>query len=145
MVGTPRALALVATATLCGAFVALPTAPPHAPRLVAGAVRACDSPPLPQLSGAQRRALRSHAGRLAAAKQLTYVHVSEPSRSAAEVEAQLRNVELVRCKFAVTKKAEAKVCAEALASATGAHVAEVLGHTALLYKPSEKRLVPLDS
>jgi RNA-binding protein YhbY len=51
---------------------------------------------------------------------------------------------LVRCKFSVTKKAEAKKMAAELADMTGAAVAEVLGHTALLYRPGPKKLIRLD-
>ena len=43
----------------------------------------------------------------------------------------------------VSKKAEAKVVAEELADLTNAAVAEVIGHTCLLYKPSGKRIIPL--
>ena len=44
----------------------------------------------------------------------------------------------------MSKKAEAKVMASELAGLTGAAVAEVLGHTALLYRPSAKRTIKLD-
>ena len=98
----------------------------------------------PVLTGGQRRQLRTHAGRLAAAKALHYVKVSDVERSSAEVDQQLEAVELVRCKFAVLKKAEAKSMAQEMADATGSAVAEVLGHTALLYRPSSKRLIKLD-
>ena len=98
----------------------------------------------PSLSGSQKRALRSHAGRLAASKTLHYVNIGSVERSASEVDQQLTAVELLRCKFAVTKKSEAKEMADELAEATGSTVAEVLGHTALLYRPSEKRLINID-
>jgi RNA-binding protein len=97
----------------------------------------------PELTGGQRRSLRAHAGRLAASKQLHYVTVADVDRSAAEVETQLDAVELVRCKFAVSKKQEAKAMANQLAAKTDAAVAEVLGHTALLYRPSGKNLIEL--
>ena len=73
-----------------------------------------------------------------------YVTVADPVASAAEVDRQLAAVELVRCKFQVAKKAEAKVLAQELAGLCDAAIAEVLGHTALLYKPSEKRLYDID-
>ena len=101
-------------------------------------------PPPPLLTGTQRRALRSHAGRLAMEKTLKYVNVADAERSREEVDVQLTSCELVRCKFAVDKKAEAKVVAAELATLTGAAVAEVLGHTALLYRPSAKKLIKLD-
>ena len=99
---------------------------------------------LPQLTGAQRRTLRAHAARLAAVKELHNVKVSDCERSRAEVDRQRAVAELVRCRFSVTKKAEAKAMATGLAESTGAAVAEVLGHTALLYRPSPKRLIKLD-
>ena len=72
------------------------------------------------------------------------VNVADPERSRLEVDQQLAACELVRCKFSVTKKAEAKEMAAVLATLTGAAVAEVLGHTALLYRPSSERLIPLE-
>lgn len=77
-------------------------------------------------------------------KSLNYVKVADAERSCNEVDVQLASCELVRCKFSVEKKAEAKVMAAELAELTGAAVAEVLGHTALLYRPSAKRLIKLD-
>jgi RNA-binding protein YhbY len=71
------------------------------------------------------------------------MQVAEPARSAEEVDKLLGAVELVRCKFAVDKKAEAKVLALELAGLTGAAVAETIGHTALLYRPSAKKLIDL--
>ena len=134
------ALILLACATPIGGFGVVPLG--HHCQLVQ---RAC---PLvmaePQLTGSQRRSLRAHAGRLAASKQLNYVSVVSAERSAEEVDRQLAAVELVRCRFAVDKKAEAKVMAAALATQTGAAVAEVLGHTALLYRPSARHLITLD-
>ena len=109
--------------------VPLPTVRTRAPR--------CCAPGL-LLNGVQRRQLRSHAGRLAAAKTLRYVSVADVERSATEVSINLDACELVRCRFSVLKKAEAKVMATEMASATGAAVAEVLGHTALLYRPSPR-------
>ena len=77
-------------------------------------------------------------------KTLKYVNVADAERSREEVDVQLTSCEFVRCKFAVDKKAEAKVVAAELATLTGAAVAEVLGHTALLYRPSAKKLIKLD-
>lgn len=104
----------------------------------------CCADGAPELTGGQRRALRSHAGRQAAAKTLHYVNVADNERSRDEVQQQLEKFELVRCKFGVTKKAEAKLMASELALMVGAAVAEVMGHTALLYRPSAKRLIRLD-
>ena len=99
----------------------------------------------PVLTGGQRRQLRAHAGRLAAAKALRYVNVGDIERSHEEVDLQLSKCELLRCKFAVLKKAEAKELAHQMAERTGSTVAEVLGHTALLYRPSKQKLIKLDS
>ena len=146
-----RVALLVLSALYASAFV--PLAPQHCATCHSCAETASrvrcriiqqDQPRAPVLSGGQRRALRTHAGRLAAAKTLHYVQVADVARSRAEVDVQLSSNELVRCKFAVMKKAEAKVMAAELAELTGAAVAEVLGHTALLYRPSAKRLIPLD-
>ena len=126
---------------LTHAFVCGVGAPSPASR-----VRCCapDPPPAPALTGAQRRFLRTHAGRLAAAKELNYVHVGDVERSRKEVDVQLAKVELVRCKMtSVMKKADAKVMAAELAERTGAAVAEVIGHTALLYRPGSKRTITL--
>ncbi|KAL1496572.1 hypothetical protein AB1Y20_014177 [Prymnesium parvum] len=99
------------------------------------------------LSGKQKRQLRAVAARLASAKQLRSVIVTDTSRSAADVSAQLDSHELVRARFPrAEKKKEAAALAEELIAQVGnAVVAEVLGHTALLYRPSHKRIIDLDS
>ena len=129
--------ALVASPCSCNVAAHLPR---NAQRYVS--VRCAGAPP--SLTGGQRRALRAQAGRLAAEKSLHYVSVADIERSRDQVDLELTSVELVRCKFAVKKKAEAKVMAAQLAEEVGAAVAEVLGHTALLYRPSAKRLIKLD-
>lgn len=78
-------------------------------------------------------------------KALRYVNVADNERSRAEVDSQLEDFELVRCKFSVAKKSEAKEMAAEMGALVGAAVAEVLGHTALLYRPSPKRLICLDN
>lgn len=94
------------------------------------------------LTGAQRRRLRAHAGRQAADKTLRYVIVADVQRSADEVRQQLATSEIVRCKFSLAeKKVEAKAMAGELAALTGATVAEVIGHTALLYRPGKQQLI----
>jgi RNA-binding protein len=108
-------------------------------------VRCCEPRAAPELTGAQRRSLRAHAGRLAVDKALRYVNVADNERSRAEVDSQLEDFELVRCKFSVAKKSEAKEMAAEMGALVGAAVAEVLGHTALLYRPSPKRLICLDN
>jgi len=109
----------------------------------AGATAGSDRGP-PELTGVQRRQLRAEANRRAADKSLRYVSVASVQRSAEDVQRQLAEAELVQCDFAVEKKNEAKALAGELAALTGSAVAEVFGHSALLYRPSEKQLIPLD-
>ena len=141
-----RTLAILAfLCYFCSFTSALQFAPSLQPRpRSAVAVRCCEPGASSALSGKQKSVLRSHAGRLAASKSLHYVTVAAPAASAAEVDRQLAAAELVRCKFQVAKKAEAKVLAQELAEMCDAAVAEVLGHTALLYRPSEKRLYDIN-
>lgn len=99
------------------------------------------------LTGRQRRVLRSAAGRLQTAGSLRIVELdSEQSnsnereaweRAAAQVGALLEKFVLVRVKFKVKKKAIAKARGEYLAERTGAKVAQVIGHTVLLFKGCE--------
>lgn len=119
----------------------------HAPATAAfrRAAVTCEADSAPALSGRQKRQLRSHAGRLAMSKQLRSIIVSDPKRSAGDLSAQLEANELVRARFPeVGKKAEAKQLAAELAELTSSSVAEVLGHTALLYRPSARKLIELD-
>ena len=90
------------------------------------------------LTGTQRRQLRTIAGRREAAKTLHRMNVTEPARSAAELDTVLRAAELVRCKFPVLHKREVSPLAEELAALVDppAEVAQVIGHTALLYRPA---------
>ena len=90
------------------------------------------------LTGTQRRQLRAIAGRREAAKTLHRMNVAEPARSAAELDTVLRAAELVRCKFPVQHKRDVSPLAEELAALVDppAEVAQVIGHTALLYRPA---------
>ena len=99
------------------------------------------------LTGKQRRQLRALAGRREAAKTLRRMQVSEPTRSAAEVDTALRDVELVRCKFPVLHKRDVQPLAEELAGLVDppAEVAQVLGHTALLYRPAPNPEIILET
>jgi len=94
------------------------------------------------LTGAERRFLRAHAGRLDSAKLLKRAIVSDVEGCAGEVTAMLEAHELIRCKFpAAKKKAQAKELAERVGGIVGAEVAQVIGHTALLYKQTPKKLI----
>ena len=98
------------------------------------------------LSGGQRRQLRAIAGRQEAAKTLRRLICTDVSRSAAELDLSLSSAELVRCKFPlVDNKREVLPLAEELAGLVDppAEVAQVLGHTALFYRRSPKRLIDL--
>ena len=90
------------------------------------------------LSGKQRRFLRAEAARQERDKNLPRAHVASVDASADAVQEMLdAGCEMVRCKFTLAhKKAEAKLLANQLALLVGAEVAEVLGHTALLYRAS---------
>ena len=130
--------------TIAGALRVVPHLPQRSSLLRVPAARCGDPTASLLLSGKQKSVLRSHAGRLAASKSLHYVTVADPAASASEADRQLAAVELVRCKFQVAKKAEAKLLAQQLADTCDAAVAEVLGHTALLYRPSEKGLYDIN-
>uniref|UniRef100_A0A7S0L1Y6 CRM domain-containing protein n=1 Tax=Coccolithus braarudii TaxID=221442 RepID=A0A7S0L1Y6_9EUKA len=98
------------------------------------------------LTGKQKRHLRAVAGRLERDKQLRRVQVTDPERSISELDLQLASAELVRCKFlTVEHKSEAAEMANAMAARVDATVAQVLGHTALFYRPSIKHLIELPS
>lgn len=111
------------------------------------------------LNGSKRRALRGLAGRQKANKSLTEVALS--SRSGVSIndeeslEAAVTNFPLdpswmeatddqlwkhelllLRLNNSVKKKKEAKLLGQRIAENLGAHVVQVVGHTALLYRPS---------
>jgi CRS1 / YhbY (CRM) domain len=97
-----------------------------------------------ELTGQDRRALRSEAGRREARKTLATVRLPvDASRdpgyvtAAKEIGERLRREEIVRVKTAEKKKKNAKAVGEGLAEAIGAELAQVLGHTVLLYKKAE--------
>jgi RNA-binding protein YhbY len=99
------------------------------------------------LSGQERRMLRSEAGRREARKELAVVRLPEdPARdpgyaaAAREIAERLRREEIVRVKTAAKKKKDAKVVGQDLAQAVGGEVAQVIGHTILLYKPANGRI-----
>lgn len=110
------------------------------------------------MNGAKRRALRALGGRMKTDKTLS-AHLwpgpgtEEDSDGGIEeavmdlpmdaswleqVDASLWNHELVllRLNTAVSKKKGAKILGERIAESLNAHVAQVMGHTALLYRPS---------
>lgn len=97
------------------------------------------------LTGRNRRALRFQAGRLITNKSLVYVQVVDPEESREEVDLKLRIHEMVRIKFVTADcKKVAKEQAEELAELVDAAVAQNLGMTALLWRPSGKNRFLLD-
>ena len=114
-----------------------------------------------EVTGAQRSKIRSVAGDRK--RQKTLAELTVPSLPAAkggdeagagpvdvtkvltpawlsEADAQLRLHELLLVRFGkkcgIQKKAAAKVAGLQIAAEVGAHVAQVLGHTTLLYRPA---------
>jgi RNA-binding protein len=94
-----------------------------------------------ELSGRQRRHLRALGQRLTAT-----LHVGQEGVSEAVVrqaDAQLELHELVKVRVGDNAPQDRHATAEALASRTRAHLAQVLGRTALLYRrrPEEPRII----
>ena len=90
-----------------------------------------------QLTGKQRRHLRALGQRLAAT-----VHVGHDGVTDAlvgQVAAQLEALELVKVRVSENAPEDRHDTAEALAQRTNAHLAQVLGRTALLYRARKER------
>jgi RNA-binding protein len=86
------------------------------------------------LTGKQRRALRALGHHLEA---VVYVgHAGLTAGVVAAVEQALWDHELVKVKVGSEVQGQRKSVAQALAEATGAELAQVLGRTMLLYKPN---------
>ena len=95
-----------------------------------------------EITGRQRRELRSLAGRLEQSKELRRMHCVEPSVGATELREQLAaggaSAGLVRCKFPmVEKKVEVRPLADELAELADAQVVQIIGHTALFFRRTE--------
>jgi len=118
------------------------------------------------MNGAKRRALRALCGRQKAENTLTEVSWGGPSvgkdvDNLEEAVAQLplksswmeatdellwqHELVLLRLNKAVAKKKGAKILGERIAQQLDAHVAQVMGHTALLYRPSIPPVIDLDA
>src|SRR5437773_10261378 len=85
-----------------------------------------------QLTGKQRRHLRALGQRLAATVQVGHDGVTDAV--VAQVAAQLDALELVKVRMSENAPESRHDTAEALARRTNAHLAQVLGRTALLYR-----------
>ena len=84
------------------------------------------------LTGAQRRALRALGHHLRPIVRIGQHGLSHGVVQAAA--AALEDHELVKISFRVEDRAAGRLLPGELANATGAHVAQILGHTALLYR-----------
>jgi RNA-binding protein len=86
------------------------------------------------LDGRQRRRLRALGHHLSVVVQVGHDGVTAGVLAA--LEQALWDHELVKVKLAPEDRDTRKEQAEALAAGTGAELAQVLGRTALLYKPN---------
>lgn len=87
----------------------------------------------PVLTGKQKRFLRAQGHSL---KPLLQVGQQGPGPAVvAQAQACLAAHELVKVRVLESCPLEREACAQALAQATGAAVAQVLGRTVLLYRP----------
>jgi RNA-binding protein len=85
------------------------------------------------VTGKQRRYLRALGQRLAATLHVGHEGVSEAV--VGQADAQLESHELIKVRVGDSAPADRHATAEDLARRTGAHLAQVLGRTALLYRP----------
>jgi len=97
--------------------------------------------------GKFRRQLRAIANTKKAESSLTVMHVRGVKEITdafkADVQAQLLAHELVQVKTRVKKKKEAAALGEELASATDSVVAQVVGHSILLFQSNDKEVTGL--
>lgn len=93
------------------------------------------------LTGKQKRHLRSLGHAL---KPVILVGKKEVDENlVAETEAALACHELIKVKVLENCGLDRHEASEALATATGSDIAQVLGKTFLLYRPAEKRVIVL--
>jgi RNA-binding protein len=89
-----------------------------------------------ELTGKQRRHLRALGQRLTATVQVGDNGVTDALVE--QVNAQLEALELVKVRVSVNAPEDRHDTAEALAQRTNAHLTQVLGRTALLYRPRKE-------
>lgn len=98
------------------------------------------------LDGRKRRALRALSGRLAAdgtLKVLTVLGVDFTEQFLEKIDRTLDQEELVKLRLRdVGSKKEVKLVAEDIAVGRNAQVAQVVGHTALLYRARSSEIGP---
>ena len=85
-----------------------------------------------ELTGKQRRHLRALGQHLTATLHVGHEGVSEAV--VAQAEAQLETHELIKVRMSENAPDDRHATAEALAARTRAHLAQVIGRTALLYR-----------
>ena len=88
------------------------------------------------LTGKQRRHLRALGHHLTPVVQIGHEGVSEALVQ--QTDGQLEAHELIKIKIGENAPEDRHASAEALAEKTGSQVAQVLGRTALLYRPRQK-------
>eukprot|EP00640_Fibrocapsa_japonica_P006548 CAMPEP_0113943364 /NCGR_PEP_ID=MMETSP1339-20121228/23208_1 /TAXON_ID=94617 /ORGANISM="Fibrocapsa japonica" /LENGTH=174 /DNA_ID=CAMNT_0000948213 /DNA_START=29 /DNA_END=553 /DNA_ORIENTATION=+ /assembly_acc=CAM_ASM_000762 len=100
-----------------------------------------------QLSGKEKKALRSLAGQKRQKGDMHYLTLGhdEPTNGFLKALDDILSAhELVSVRMAnVDKKAQAKEIGETLAEKTSSGLAQVIGHSALLYRPSKKPSIDL--
>ena len=89
------------------------------------------------LSGRQRRHLRALGHHLQPVLQVGHEGISEAVVRAANQ--QLETHELIKVRIGESSPQDRHQAAEQLAARTGAQVAQVLGRTALLYRPRKEK------
>ncbi|KAG8464246.1 hypothetical protein KFE25_003309 [Diacronema lutheri] len=99
-----------------------------------------------ELDGRKRRALRALAGRLAADGSLAVLNVLGVDYTAqflGKIDRALDQHELIKLRMRdIGTKKELKLVAEDIATGRGAHVAQIVGHTALLYRARHSEVGP---
>ncbi len=99
------------------------------------------SPQAKSLTGKQARFLRGLGHKLQPVVMIGRQEMSDDVVAA--VDEALQAHELIKIKLQEGCLTDRRVVAEELAAKTGAAVAQVLGKTILLYRPSEKELIQL--
>ncbi|KAJ1636014.1 hypothetical protein T492DRAFT_962570 [Pavlovales sp. CCMP2436] len=98
------------------------------------------------MNGARRRQLRALAGRLQADGKLTVITVlgvDFTPHFLGTIARTLDQHELIKLRFRdVASKKEVKVIADEIATGRGAHLTQVVGHTALLYRARAAEVGP---
>ncbi|MDT8441491.1 MAG: ribosome assembly RNA-binding protein YhbY [Desulfuromonadales bacterium] len=98
-------------------------------------------PAMPRLTGKQARFLRGLGHKLRPVVMIGRQEISETVL--ASVDEALTAHELIKVKLQEGCLLDRHAVAEQLAAASGAAVAQILGKTILLYRPSEQRLIDL--